>query len=126
VQTETLNRVFIDDTGEAGIGLGVGQSVNAHVGALFLQTFRCMHACCWKGRGPLPKPQVMIQVRRIQVADAPQRFDGCTPLGYQAHGRIHEEAPIPEAQHGHSGSQRHAKDACWHRANPHAVSEGNK
>src|SRR5262249_42100577 len=90
VQSEPLNPLFLHDSGETGVWLGVVYSVNVQIGSLLSQILRRMHARRGKRRGPLTNLQGMIEVRRVWVAYSPQGFDRRAPLWCHAHGRVNE------------------------------------
>ena len=82
-----------------------------------------MHPRRREGGRPLAEPEVMVEVRRIQVRHRAQGLYGGAALGRQGYRGVDKQAAIAEPEHGHRGRERHAEDAHGRTIHPDAFCE---
>jgi hypothetical protein len=83
LQSEAIDAQLIDYCGKGWLRRRVVGSTDAQVAALLGQTHRPVQPRRREGGGPLADPEVMVQVRRIEVRHRSERLDGGAALGRQ-------------------------------------------
>jgi hypothetical protein len=111
LQSKAVDRQLSEEAGKSRFRRLSMDSIDAEVVAFLSQARWSMQLRRRESRGPLANPEMMEQVRRIEVRYGSERFDGGVTLGRHGYWRVEQQAVVAQSQHLHRRSEPQAEKA---------------